>query len=66
MSMKKKELRELTASDLGIPATELAPMQTLQRIYVPVKTKETVYLEGAPEEVVAQLVDKLTNEAKVL
>ncbi|MCH7851813.1 MAG: electron transfer flavoprotein subunit beta/FixA family protein [Candidatus Marinimicrobia bacterium] len=66
MAMKKKELRELSATDLGIPPTELAPMQTLQRIYVPVKTKETVYLEGAPEEVVAQLVDKLANEAKVL
>ncbi len=66
MAMKKKELRELTATDLGIPATELTPMQTLQRIYVPVKTKETVYLEGTPDEVVAQLVDKLANEAKVL
>ncbi len=66
MAMKKKELRELTAADLDIAATELTPLQTLQRIYLPVKTKETVYLEGAPEEVVAQLVDKLANEAKVL
>lgn len=66
MAMKKKELRELTATDLGIPAAKVTPMQTLKRIYLPAKTKETVYLEGAPDEVVAQLVDKLANEAKVL
>ena len=66
MAMKKKELRELTAADLVITAVDLDSMQTLHRIYVPAKTKETTYLEGTPEEVVTQLVDKLANEAKVL
>ncbi len=66
MAMKKKELRELTAADLGLNADDLAPDQTLARLYVPPKIKETVFLEGAPDEIVAQLVEKLANEAKVL
>ena len=66
MAMKKKEIRELTAADLGLNADDLTPSQTLVRLYVPPKIKETVFLEGAPDEMVAQLVEKLANKEKVL
>jgi len=66
MAMKSKEIKQLTAADLGLDTSDLVPDQTIQRLYVPPKTKETVFLEGAPDEVAAQLVEKLANEAKVL
>ncbi|MFB0515692.1 MAG: electron transfer flavoprotein subunit beta [Candidatus Neomarinimicrobiota bacterium] len=66
MAMKSKEIKQLTAADLGLNSSDLMPDQTLQRLYLPPKIKETVFLEGAPEEVAAQLVEKLAHEAKVL
>ncbi|UCH62780.1 MAG: electron transfer flavoprotein subunit beta/FixA family protein [Fidelibacterota bacterium] len=66
MAMKKKEIRDLTAADLGLNTSDLTPDQVLVRLYVPPKIKDTAFLEGAPDEIVAQLVEKLTNEAKVL
>ncbi len=66
MAMKKKEIREITAADLGISPADLEPLQNLRRISLPVKTKETTFLEGSADEIVAQLVDKLVNEAKVI
>ena len=66
MAMKKKEIKQLTAAELGLNASDLVPDQTMARLYVPPKTKETIFLEGAPEEVAVQLVEKLANEAKVL
>lgn len=66
MAMKKKEIKQVSATDLGLSADDLTPHQILKRIYVPAKTKETQFLEGSPDEVVAQLVEKLANEAKVL
>ncbi len=66
MAMKKKEIKQLTAADLGLNADDLVPDKIVVRLYVPPKTKDTIFLEGAPEEVVVQLVEKLANEAKVL
>lgn len=66
MAMKSKELKQLAAADLGLSAGDLIPDQTLERLYIPPRTKETVFLEGTPDEAVAQLVEKLANEAKVL
>ena len=66
MAMKSKEIKEIQPAGLGIDPQKLSPMQTLKRIYLPIKSKETVFLEGSPAEVAAQLVEKLTNEAKVL
>lgn len=66
MAMKKKEIRQISAADLGLSTDDMTPRQILKRIYVPAKTKETQFLEGSPDEVVAQLVEKLANEAKVL
>ena len=66
MAMKKKEIRQISAADLGLSTDDMTPRQILKRIYVPAKTKETQFLEGSPDEVVAELVEKLANEAKVL
>lgn len=65
MAMKHKEIKTLGAGDLGLTANQWAAERTLQRLYVPEKTKETVFLEGSPQEVGATLVDHLVNAAKV-
>ena len=66
MAMKRKEIKQVSAADLRLTTDDLTPHQILKRLYVPAKTKETQFLEGSPDEVVAQLVEKLANEAKVL
>ncbi len=67
MAAKRKEIKEVTPADLGLDAAELqSPGVKLHKMYVPVKTKETVILEGDPKEIVSQLVEKLKNEAKVI
>ncbi len=63
---KTKEIRRLTAAELGEPAAEAAGPCRLQRIYAPVKTKETEFIEGQPKEAAAKLVEKLQREARVL
>lgn len=67
MAAKRKEIKELHFSDLGMSDDDVqASGIELQKIYVPQKTKQTVVLEGDTKEIVAALVDKLKNEAKVL
>lgn len=66
MGMKSKEIKQVTAADLGIDTAEIAPLQSIESIYLPPKTKETVFIEGSPDEIVAELIDQLTNVAKVL
>lgn len=66
MGAKKKELRRLALADLGLSAEELRNKQELMRVFFPTKAKRTEFLEGAPEEVAARLVEKLRYEAKVL
>ncbi len=65
MAMKHKEIKAVGAGDLDLPADQWVAGRTLQRLYVPEKTKETVFLEGSPQEVGAALVDHLVNTAKV-
>ena len=45
---------------------ELSSSQVIRRLYPPQKQKETKFLEGAADEVAAQLVEKLRFEARVL
>jgi electron transfer flavoprotein beta subunit len=66
MAMKSKEIKPLKAGDLGEGVFELSVNQHISRVYIPPKVKETQFLEGTPEEVVAQLVEKLDKEAKVI
>ena len=61
---KNKPLRKVTLAEVQ-PA--LGPnLQTIERLYVPQKTKRTEYLEGTPTEIAKKLVDRLRNEARVL
>lgn len=66
MGMKSKEIKQVTAADLGIIAEDIAPLQSIDSIYLPPKTKETLFIDGSPDEIVAELIDQLTNVAKVL
>lgn len=61
---KTKEIRRLTPAELGA-AEGVAARLTLHRIYVPVKTKKTEFIEGSPKEAAAKLVERLRNEARV-
>jgi electron transfer flavoprotein beta subunit len=68
MMAKKKEIKQIAPSELGIPETEIAAGASgmkLEKIYVPEKTKKAQVLEGDPKEVARQLAEKLKNEAKV-
>ena len=61
---KTKEVKRLAAADLGVAPT--APTVTLDRLYLPERTKRTQFFEGSPKEAAAQLVEKLRFEARVL
>jgi electron transfer flavoprotein beta subunit len=65
MAAKKKELREVKAADVGLTADDLQPGQTIERAYLPQKSKQTEMLEGKPAEVAAKLVEKLRFDARV-
>ena len=60
---KKKPFDQHTAEDLGV-VPEVA--QTIERLYTPVKTKETQFLEGSPKEAAEKLAEKLKFEARIL
>jgi electron transfer flavoprotein beta subunit len=66
MAAKTKPVRKLTPGDLGLSPEELAPRQQIARVYVPVRTAQTEFLQGGPKEIAARLVDKLRNEARVI
>ena len=61
---KTKELKRLTAADLGVAAG--APNLLLDRVYLPERVKRTQLFEGSPKEAAARLVEKLRFEARVL
>jgi electron transfer flavoprotein beta subunit len=60
---KTKEVRAVTAAALGV-APETGTV--LERVALPDRTKQTVLLEGTPEEQAAQLVEKLKHEVRAL
>ena len=66
MAAKKKEIRDVKAADLGLTGEDLKPMQTIERAYLPQKSKQTEMLEGKPAEVAAKLVEKLRFDARVI
>lgn len=63
MAAKKKEIRITPRTEL---LSTLSPTQKIQKIYVPVKTKKTEFLEGPPKDAAAKLVEKLKFEARAL
>lgn len=60
---KSKEIKRLTASDLGGAAPAVA---AIQRVYLPLRSKQTQILEGTAKEAAAKLVEKLKFEVRVL
>ena len=63
MAAKKKELATIPRESLGV---SIEPIQRIERLYVPAKTKKTEFLTGTPAEAAAKLVEKLRHEARVL
>jgi electron transfer flavoprotein beta subunit len=61
---KTKEIKRLTPAGLGAAAP--ARNITLERVYLPERTKRTQLFEGTPKEAATQLVEKLKFEARVL
>jgi electron transfer flavoprotein beta subunit len=60
---KTKEVKKLGVADLGgKPAASIS----LERVYLPERTKKTQLFEGDPKEAAAKLVEKLKFEARVL
>lgn len=64
MAAKKKEIRAVGRAEV-LPAETVATQKT-DGIYVPEKTKQTEFLQGAPKDVAAKLIEKLKHEARVL
>jgi electron transfer flavoprotein beta subunit len=63
MAAKKKEIATIAHESLGVA---VEPTQTIEKIYVPTKTKKTEFLTGTPKEAAAKLVEKLRFEARVI
>ncbi len=64
MMVKNKTTNQLSAQDIGIENP--VPMVSLEKLYMPEKSKETVFINGSPNEIADKLVDVLKNEIKVL
>ena len=60
---KTKEVRQLTASELGV---ESPPVVLLEQVTLPQKKKSTQMLPGNAQEAAAALVEKLKFEVRVL
>jgi electron transfer flavoprotein beta subunit len=60
---KTKEVKRLTAAELGVTA---APTASIERVYLPPRTKQTQLIEGSAKEAAAKLVEKLRFEARVI
>jgi electron transfer flavoprotein beta subunit len=64
MMVKNKEVTELNKeSMIGL---DLSTQISLKKMYIPEKSKETVFIEGSPDEIVGKLVDVLKNDIKVM
>ena len=63
MMMKKKPIETKTIEQLEFNATQKTK---IIKMYIPEKSKETVFIEGTSDEIVDQLMDKFVNDIKVL
>ncbi len=60
---KTKEVKRLTTAELGVKP---APGATIERLYLPQKTKQTQILAGTAKEAAAKLVEKLKFEVRAI
>jgi electron transfer flavoprotein beta subunit len=61
---KNKPMRKVAMPELQGELS--ANLQKIEKLYLPVKSKNTEFLEGPPAEVAKKLVEKLKNEVRVL
>ena len=64
MGVKKKTIDTFEVSDLGLSSIE--SKTELVKLFNPVKTKTTQYIDGTSDEVVEKLVEIMKNEIKVI
>lgn len=60
---KNKEVKRIAVGDLGVTAAQTA---TIERVYLPLKAKQTQMLQGTAREAAAKLVEKLKFEVRVI
>jgi electron transfer flavoprotein beta subunit len=60
---KLKEIKRVTLADLGVPSTATA---TIEKIYLPHKSKQTQIFEGDAKTAAAKLVERLKFEVRVI
>jgi electron transfer flavoprotein alpha/beta subunit len=65
MAAKKKEIKKLDAAALGVDPALLGPKMEFRSVHLPVKNKQTQFIEGSAAEIATKLVEKLKNEARV-
>jgi electron transfer flavoprotein beta subunit len=61
---KNKPLRKVALGE--VQPSLLANQLSIQKLYVPQKTKKTEMLEGPPADIARKLTEKLKNEVRVL
>ena len=64
MMVKNKTTDQLSAQDVGVE--NQTPNVRLEKLYVPEKSKETIFLDGSPDEIAGKLINVFKNEIKVL
>jgi electron transfer flavoprotein beta subunit len=60
---KTKEIKRLTMGELGVSST---PTASIEKIYMPQRSKQTQILDGTAKEAAAKLVEKLKFEVRVI
>jgi len=60
---KTKEVKRFSVGDLGVRPS---PTATIERVYLPQKSKQTQLLDGSAKEAASKLVEKLRFEVRVL
>ena len=63
---KTKEVRVIAAAELKPGAAGEGTASQIERVYLPQRAKQTQLLQGSPQEIAVQLVEKLRFEARVL
>jgi electron transfer flavoprotein beta subunit len=61
---KNKPMRKVMLAE--VQSVVGANLQKIEKLYVPLKAKNTEFLEGPPAEVAKKLVEKLKNELRVI
>ena len=64
MMVKNKTTDQFSGQNIS--AENISSKIKLEKLYVPKKSKETVFIDGTPDEIVGKLIDVFKNEIKVL